>query len=575
MYKIHDHRSRDSTADCEQFQVQSNWVTQASQEDIFHSPRNEAILQGVAECSRDPVMQSRDQSTALQFQRARYLPSKTISEPFWTKLLAKIVAILSNVSILLSRSGKAWKRLNQLKWLSRDCIDDRSEPLFEDLPEELYLSPSYRWSDKSSFDKLDVKNVSIEDTLNRVRADLTRPILRMKASTTSGSWHHRSASLLILPFPKKWVAPKSDVRKLQIIPLQNGSRTSSNEGPTYHPNNNGAPAPTDLGLRLVDRKSRQVASRKALFAELCIKNCMPKDVIPLIMKTYYPYNLVDLASSAAHIRYLYRNLPEIERSLDPMICLRDQDQKPLYRRFITIGQRDLIVDDVYFDTNEEYGVKSLISENKDDAILGALSFKLHLLPKVYANRVDKAARRYELSWEEWLEGSAEVRRVLRLVNSRDSKKLSKLFQFIVNYRNDKRLGVLNAHWTLSKDLVNDKIVTVLSQAGAPCEGSTERPLEDAYLPCPELLKIDGKLGVSRLLLFVVLPPELKDRPSEEWDFLKKYGIRSEANLDFYLDVLFNLVHKQCPLNSEDRNILLKVYHLVEKHSKGADDGRLR
>lgn len=566
MYNIHDHRSRDSIADCEQFQVQSNRVTQASQEDIFHSPRNEAILQGVAECSRDAVMQFRDQSTALQFQRVRYLPSKTISEPFWTKLLAKIVAILSHVSILLSRSGKAWKRPSQLKWLSRDCLDDKSEPVFEDLPKDICLSPRYRWSDKSSFDKLDVKNASIEDTLNRFRADSTRPISRM---------NHQSASLLISPFPKNWVAPKSDVRKLQIIPLQNGSRTSSNEGPTYHPDNNGAPAPTDLGLRLVDRKSRQVASRKALFAELCMKNCMPKDVIPLIMKRYYPYNLVDLASSAAHIRYLYRNLPEIERSLHPMICLRDQDQKLLYRRFITIGQRELIVDDMYFDTNDEYGVKSIISENKDDAILGALSFKLHLLPTVYANRVDNAARRYELSWEEWLEDSAEVRRVPRLVNSRDSKKLSKLFQFIVNYRNDKRPGVLKAHWTLYKDLVNDKIVTVLSQAGAPCEGSTETPLEDAYLPWPELLKIDGKLGVSHLLPFVVLPPELKDRPSEDWDFLKKYGIRSEANLDFYLDVLFNLVHKQCPLNSEDRNVLFKVYHLVEKHSKGADDGRLR
>ncbi len=339
MYKIHDHRSRDSTADCEQFQVQSNWVTQASQEDIFHPPRNEAILQGGAECSRDAVMQSRDQSTALQFQPVQCIPSKTISEPFWTKLLAKIMAILSHVSILLSRNGKAWKRPSQLKWLSRDCLDDRSEPVFEGLPEEICLSPRYRWSDKSSFDKLDVKNVSIEDTLNRVRADLTRPISRMKASTTSGSWHHWSASLLILPFPKNLVAPKSDVRKLQIIPLQNGSRTSSNEG--------------------------------------------------------------------------------------------------------------------------------------------------------------------------------------------------------------------------------------------PCEGSTETPLEDAYLPWPELLKIDGKLGVSRLLPFVVLPPELKDRPSENWDFLNKYGIRSEANLDFYLDVLFNLVHKQCPLNSEDRNVLFKVYHLVDKHSKGADDGRLR
>lgn len=357
----------------------------------MHSARNGAILNGVAECFRDAVLQFKNEGAALKFQWMRFLPSKTISDGFWAPLLEKIVTLLLQEEILWCRSETKWKRPDQLRWFGQNFLDDDEEPLFEDLPEEIYLSSGYnRAKDKPSFDKLYIKMMDWGKALARIQADLMRSNSRMKAPATNVSWHNRTAKMLMTPFEKDFPV-KKDILNLQMIPLQNGSWTSSNQGPIYHPDNNGTPVPTDLSIRLIDRKALQTPSRMALFSRLGLKYCDPEDVRKKIIGRYYSYNNVNIAFSAAHVRYLYWNLPEANRMLDPMIFLMDKNCKPVYRRFVTIGQSNPIVDDMYFDTDEEYGVNTLLSRIAKDFTVGIPEYELHLLHPEYKNEIGPKA----------------------------------------------------------------------------------------------------------------------------------------------------------------------------------------
>ena len=193
----------------------------------------------------------------------RYLPSKTISESFCAQLLPRIVARLQVESILLSRSEKQWKRPSQLKWLTQDGLDETGEPLFDNLATELYLSRGYRLIDKPGLDVLDVKDVNMAETLDRVMADLSKPSSKMKSPSTSMSWHSRSAELLRLLFKKNWFI-KATVSDLALIPVRNGEWVSGAVGSDFSPENNRVPVPTDLGLWLVQPSTLEVAARKAL-----------------------------------------------------------------------------------------------------------------------------------------------------------------------------------------------------------------------------------------------------------------------------------------------------------------------
>lgn len=471
----------------------------------------------------------------------------------------------------MSWTQKTWRQPKDLKWVTSGCLDDNLEPLFEDLPCEVYLSSKYHSSVQSFLQQLDVKTIDWRDMMNRIEADLDRSTSRMKASSTGESWHNRSAKLLMPPLKNNW-SIGNEIKDLLLIPLQDGSWTSSKKGAVYYPDNNGVPVPTDLGIRLVDRKSLQIASRKELFTILGLEHCVPKNVITGIVKRYY--TRVDLACSVAHIRYLYWNLPENSRLLNFMIDLKDQNGDSVYRRYPTIDLKNSIVDDMYFDTDGQYEVRSILSVGQESDASLVEPFEIHLLHTRYEKIADRKVTRHGLTWEQWLEAYADVRRVPRLVNSRDPKKLSNLFQHIVQYHKDKIIGTLNAHWSNYKNLMSEEIVQVLRETTVPCENLTETPLERAYLPVPDLKELARDLGVNDALPFVKLPSELKDEHPGQWVFLHRFGLGHEANLDFYLDTLTELVDNNCDSSTKAKADLFKVYCSIEEHAQGADRERL-
>ena len=314
------------------------------------------------------------------------------------------------------------------------------------------------------------------------------------------------------------------------------------------------------------------ASRKTLFSKFGVKYCDPGQVIQCITNCYSHGNNVKLMSSVAHMRYLYWHLPEDEKSLDVRSYLKDQADVPVYRRFVTLGIPDLIVDDIYLETEQDYGVKNLSKQVTDGERIIAPSFPVHFIHNTYLDVVPPEARRFNLSWKEWLEKVASIRSVPRLTDPKDPLKLSRIFQHIVSNRPTELVGTLKTYWTDYQNLMSEGIIQALSEAKVPCEIVEDTPLWETYLPTAELKQRTSDLGLSQTVPFIKLPYALS-HDLADWQFLELFHVGCEADLVFYLGALY--FFDSDLMNGTEIQNLLAVYREIERHSKVDDYDQVR
>ena len=501
----------------------------------------------------------------------RYLPSKTVFEPFWAQLLPQIVRLLKETRVLRPWSGGPLKRPDQLKRVPDYCLDEAGEPLFKDTTDEAYLSAKYEWSDFELLNVLAVDQLNFWDISTRVSADLEDRSSKWKSSTTGYEWVTRSATMLQRFYVQGSVSEAIGVKALPLIPLQSGSWVSADSGSFFHPDSDHVPIPTDLGLRLVDPQGLKHPARESLFMHLGLRNCVTKDVVALILKKYNSWSNVPPQSSVSHLRYLYWHLPKDARDLPKTIYLKDQESRPIYRSFVTYG-REIIVDDLYFETDERYEAKQLVKSSSEINLPG---FPLHYINQAYIGAMPSDARRYDMSWEGWLENSAGVRRIPRLVKSSISIALSDLFLYILKWRNCELMGTMKAHWASYKDLLAPPVTRVMREAAVPCDNGIDAPLRTTYLPLPKLKKVCKNFEIDQEMPFLKLPDDIDAEAQNDWKFLNIFDVGYKADSRFYLDILRHFVGTHQSLTEASRKILLGIYEAVEKHGKADDSEQIR
>ena len=455
----------------------------------------------------------------------KYLPSKSISQSFWAKLLPKIIQLLEYTPILLSRSGRSWKCPSQLRRLTSDALDEDQKPLFDDLPNERYLSDGYESSDQIALTMLGLPVITFDELMERLSADLTNSNSKMKSPMTTKSWHERCADLLLSPFKDNNPRLIEQIKNLSLIPLGDGSWVPSVMGKISYPEDGRVPVPTDLSIRLVEATALGVPSRKALFSELGIRAPKSQGVINLIIGRYNKFNAVDLYHSIEHLRYLYWKLPADQKSLDRTIYLKDQANQPVYRTFLTFGKKDLIVNDLYFESEDLYGASKLLTELKNGQDVIAPGLPVHFINRAYLEAVSSKAIHNNTSWIDWLAAFAEVRRIPRLVTRGDDTKLSEVFSYVLDWRRDRVVGTLKAHWNSYVQVINEEILRTLCGASVPCHGTADTPLASTYMPLSNLKDSCAKLGVEPAVPFLKLPAALNEKSLAEWDFLKTLQVR--------------------------------------------------
>jgi hypothetical protein len=240
----------------------------------------------------------------------RYLPQFRDSGlgELWTDLLAKIQAILKETPVIYSYDQSERRLISEMRFIPPEFKDALGRPLFLDAPKSTYLAMEYENSDISALRSLGLRDLSINDVIDRVNQDIGSNSSRLRSNTTSLDWYSRATKFLLNSFTGQ-IVPRLKVMKL-IPLLQDDNFASALGGPVYFPDTDRILIPSDLGLRLVKPGSiKDNMWRKKLFSALGVIDACVPEVRKLILKKYRRNILlqppITLDQSVAHLRYLY------------------------------------------------------------------------------------------------------------------------------------------------------------------------------------------------------------------------------------------------------------------------------
>ncbi|KAF8865581.1 hypothetical protein BDZ45DRAFT_641278 [Acephala macrosclerotiorum] len=555
------------------FLIQSDFVTQASREDVFHSARNLSLLSGVAETFRDAVLRFCDHPS-LQYQWMRYLPSASITDEFWRELRPQIIALLRTTPCLRPWSESSLELPTQLYRVTEDLKDEHGQPLFSDLAPEAYLSDKYQYSGFKALDSLGTKTIDFTLIIARVRADLGRADSKLRDTlkiTATDDWHTRAAQLLAKPFakPNEFSSTIQSLKSLELIPLQDFRWTSATSWdlPVFLPYTGNAEIPRDLNLKLVQPTAVLNIARTTLFLHLGVTVAPATNIISLISGRYRGQPSCTLSQNISHLRYLYWNLPRDTTTLDKNIYLIDQDSNNVSR---TTDHPDY----VYFEEpGEEYGPQRLfLSTYSNGCNIPGLA--IHILHWAYLStfqsRIPAETIHHGRSWKQWLAEFANVKSYPQIRNS-GSRMLSDEFKYIIAHQPSKLVGLLKRYWSLYESEITNDVSKELKIAGVPLEDGRNKILKTTFFPLPKLKGIVYRLGI-KLFPFLRLPEELTDDDENAWHFLTRFGVKFSEDFHFYVEALICLSNEnEGEIGGTTLDAVYEVYGAVQRHCFSSDD----
>lgn len=529
----------------------------------MESVRNRAIFKGIARAFVDAVLQFCHHQS-LQHEWVNYLPDdKEVSSPFWSELLTRIKKTIKKTPILWPRSRSRLRLISEVKVVPLSFQDSHGDPLVPDIAEnEIYLDPIYQLR---KLKELGLKAMDFDDCVKRIGKDAMSPVSIMKVA--DDDWHERIARLLLdvltRPTQKKQIPY---LKTLPLIPLKNGSWTSMSAGAVFFPGSDDVPIPSDLGLRLIEPKSIKNTTRKKLFTELGAVDADEKTVEKLILKKHRKsWNEITLEASVSHLQYLYWTQP-------PLDSLKLRRSSP----FCLFNDLNVAVDgrhDLYFSTDEEYGVSDLLGVVRNEcSSKKAHTFGSFINPRYLSSAPSQINDASSISFDHWLTLELLVLRPPRLHDCEDTSQLSKLFLFITEKAPDKVLGTLKTHWASYSILIDaDPVLKQkISDVVVPSTNIGPRELRRTFLP------LSGLEARARNFLDPGMFPFLTLNSTssvEEWDFLKTLGVGVKFNIEFCLEVLRRLKETKA-------SVSYKIYEEIQRiiwvsADENADINRVR
>ena len=545
------------------FLIQADFVTQANREDVVHSKRNQAVLEGVAKAFADAVVEF-CKRPSLRYKWMRYLPENSITDDFWRTLWTMVREKLKRTPLLEPWSGNGLYKPSDLEKLSESVIAEDRSPLLPDLEDaEIYLSPKYTEADFQILKRLGTTTLQWSKFVDRLDADLRIPGgSKWRFMKKNADWRTRICKLLSSAFIENLPDRQRRLRTLALIPLRDGRWVSSALGTKkYFPKTDGIAIPADLGLDLVCPMAAENIAWADLLSNLGVMSCPRDFVVSSIHKRYNATNLDNFKvfNAVAHIRYLYWFLPKDHSSLAPQVRLANQHGSLL--------KKDQYL---YFpDEGDDYSPSNLF---KQDAQLPG--HPVHYLHEDYLKAVDPEVIHNGRPWTRWLEEIVAVRRITEL-RAKDYDGLSKEFQYIVNHRSNRLLGTLKRGWAYYRLQINNVVEGELRNSAVLLENGRRTSLLRTFLPLPKLKQIAAELRIADAYPFIAISELLRDEERLEWIFVKDLQVGIEENLDFYLSALETFKTINPALNTTSaRDQLARIYQNIQsKCSEGLDHVR--
>ncbi|KAI3334470.1 hypothetical protein F4824DRAFT_468040 [Ustulina deusta] len=569
------------------FLIQADFVTQANRQDIVTSSnRNQVLRDGIADAFAE-AMKQLCTDELLRYTWIRYLP--TINDypwdEYWSGLYDRIRSKVQTTPLMRSFTENFPYNIGQMRKSRASDADDNGDPIFKNIDPEKYLSKQYL---QSELDKIHtyygLELMEYGEILMRASEDLNTPDSRMKSAVTGGEWHEKAARLLCYAFSENEEL-KQAVEELDVIPLENGTWTRAKLAPyqlSFPNTDGGLPIPRDLPLSIISPSASEGYFRSQLYDLLGAVRPSDSWVRQLIFDKYSILANQNLVFDGfdqpeifiAHLEYLYHTDGPKPADINK------------YQHVAVLTEGNSLVTpwstEVYVSSDHRYGAKSLLKpmSNGNSPTGDAPGFPAHfLLPeyivapsseKVNEGDNDEGSVRSTESWFDWLQNRIGILVHLSLFN--DVYDFTDMFQYIIYYRPEEILGLIQYQWPIIKEKISShpEIKDKIANIAVPCSGRPELyPLSRTYLPLPELQARFSQYGEhTDDFRFLDLDNTLAPNDLSSWTFLHDYfGVGNSDTLSFYLDVLAVI---NCDKPVEPRKVF-DLYQIIYGKVISSDD----
>ncbi|KAH6606940.1 hypothetical protein Trco_006093 [Trichoderma cornu-damae] len=322
-------------------------------------------------------------------------------------------------------------------------------------------------------------------------------------------------------------------RRLDIIPLRDGSQTSLAAGPAYWPTSAGAHIPVDVGIRVVQEVAIENARHRRLLELLGVREAPVNEVRSLILSKHRDLGEITLIACKEHLAVLY--LTHWHRHSDAElrgVYIVDHEFQPVRP----------CVEDVYLPGRAPFSPEELFSRlavaDPEDVSYSTSFVNAAFLEDVPSPPAELAT--YP-TWTRWLCDSLGVLEHMRLV-SRKGDDISHEFAQIAHQRPDLVLGTLEHIWKIQGRVASDKpeLISKINRISVPCRMGDLRPLWETYIPfqhlrrrCLEFMKSSEPFP----FLEFGFQPSMEEL-SGKWALLyRDLGVSKNDDLGLLLDIL--------------------------------------
>lgn len=466
--------------------------------------------------------------------------------------------------VIQSRERRQFKKPNQFRHLV-DATMHNNEPLLPDLADEIYMAAEYEDRHRNCLSALGVVNMTWEDVIRLLKADVMRLPSRHESKPSTDSWHGTFSNLLIKPFTDTRLSHlQRQLKPLALLPLSysrswTGAPGVSVGGPRkiYFACVGKTPIPKSLPLRVLDTVASTNPNRRAFAEAMGVENC-PKATVYAEIRKQHRQTLVPVIENDQFI-FLYHQQCNVDD-------IKEWVKVPL----TTGGTARASYTNLYFASVGEFDMFTLLPKQNATAKFLASSLLNAQSPNTLVNNED---------WRTWLARATGARSFPPLVvrelgdNLSCTLHLSPEARDVAKHNPRKFLGMLRAHWNEYEEDA-DFVDEELKDCKVHCRSGRLVQLRTAYLPTKVVIEAINYLGISEstMPLLSVSDGTLDDFTYRSWRFLEDFGVSSKPDMDFYVLALQAVASSP---TETDYGIVTHIYTCMEEMATIQHRKRLR
>ncbi|KAF5675549.1 hypothetical protein FHETE_2546 [Fusarium heterosporum] len=557
------------------FLVHSDFVTDVKRQRIIYtSERNLGLKRALAKAVATAI-QDLCKKPGLEHKWMRFLPqvSWDSTDPFWQGFDNLIRSHILEFPILPPRSQKLGSlfRIPFLKRLSAEQMDQRGVPLLPDLEDEMYLSTGYENQDLDILSQYGLTYMPNWAIISRLSAYTQSGDWRKRTfDSRDEDWHSRMASMILKMWNDNGNDLKSAIRHMDLIPLASRKiEQVSLPGATrsfYSPIIGGILIPDDLDYPMVFPAAVANPDCRKLYEALGMQSLTFQQVREKIISIYRATSEVaklSIAMSRNHLVFLYR--------MEPIDMINKYEQEFM----VIFDQRERIRhpkhEYVYLPGDGDWSPGNLLYPPYSDGIEDP---DVSLIHPIYLENQPSPSVGNGKSWMEWLFHCVYCEERIQMFTTRDppaeaDKIFSPEYRYITRTSPGRALQRLLENFQspdLKKLWLEDrKGSALMRKMEFLCTDNVRRPLEEALLPLPQLLKRCLNFASMESMPFLKLDEPMKVDDMSAWvSCAQHFGVGVEEDTRFTLAMLNSISTTVTEITNQVSEVVIGLYLELQK-----------